>query len=213
MKRNSIICVLMAACCLSASAQTWEEWTQQKQTRIKRLLEQIVANKVYIEYAKKGYKIVSDGLHTIRDTKKGDFRIHLGHIDSLKIVNPKIKNWIKVADIITYQTRISNTGKQAIDAVRQSRQFTNAELGYCKKVFDNLLEECLKSIDELVMVITNGATEMTDDERIKRIEKIYLDMQDKSSFASSFSNEMSLLVIQRLTEQAELNYSKKLNGY
>ncbi len=210
---KTIFCLVLITCCLSVSAQTWEEWTQQKQTRIKRLLEQIAANKVYIEYAKKGYNIVSGGLHTIRDIKNGDFRIHLDHIDSLKTVNPKIKSWVKVADIITCQTHIIKTGKQAIDAVQQSGQFTNTEQDYCKKVFDNLLKECIKSIDELLMVITNGAIEMTDAERIKRIEKIYIDVQDKSSFAASFSNEMGVLAIQRLTEQTELNYSKKLNGY
>jgi len=51
----------------SANAQTWEEWTQQKKTKIKRLMEQIAANQIYIEYAKQGYKMVSGGLHTIRD--------------------------------------------------------------------------------------------------------------------------------------------------
>ena len=63
-----------------------------------------------------------------------------------------------------------------------------------------------------MMVITSGQLEMTDDERIKRIEKIYLDMQDKFAFTASFSNEMSVLAIQRLTEQTELNYSRTING-
>jgi hypothetical protein len=213
MKLKIIFCLLLSGCCVSASTQTLEEWTQQKQTKIKRLLEQIAANKVYLDYTKKGYKIVSGGLHTIRDIKKGDLKLHLGHFDSLKVVNPAIKGWIKVTDIILYQTRIIKTGKQALDAVKQSGQFSNEELNYCKKVFDLLLEECLKSIDELLLVISSGDTEMTDDERIKRIDKVYLDMQDKVSFASSFRNDMNLLALQRQNERTELNYSKILNAY
>jgi hypothetical protein len=192
-------------------AQNWEEWTQQKKTKIKRLLEQIAASKVYIEYAHKGYKIVTDGLHTIRDIKNGDFKLHLGHFDSLKVVNPQVKKWTKVADIIAMQLRIIKSVKQAVNAVRESGQFTSEELDYCKKMFDNLLEECLKNIDELVVVITSGELSMTDDERIRRIEKIYLDMQDKSTFTASFTNEMNVLAIQRLTEQTEINYSKRIN--
>lgn len=211
--RKAIIFFLLVASYQLSFAQTWEEWMQQKKTRIKRLLEQIAANKVYIEYAQKGYKIVTDGLHTIRDIKNGDFNLHLGHKDSLKVVNPKVKSWIKVADIITYQLRIIKAAKQTIDAVRESGQFTNEELDYCRKLFDNLLNDCLKSIDELMMVITSGQLEMTDDERIKRIEKIYLDMQDKSAFTASFSNEMSVLAIQRLTDQTELTYSRTINGH
>ena len=212
MKKLLVLAGLLSISLL-ATSQTWEEWTKQKKTRIKHLLEQIAANKVYIEYAQKGYKIVTDGLHSIRDIKNGDFHLHLGHIDSLKVVNPKIKNWAKVADIIAAQLRVLKSARNAINAVRESGQFTSDELDYCKNVFDYLLSECLRNIDELMMVITSGELEMTDDERVKRIERIYLDMQDKSAFTASFSNEMSLLAMQRLSEQTEINYSKKINGY
>lgn len=204
--------LVLITCCQISFCQTWEEWTQQKKTAIKRLMEQIATNQVYIEYAQKGYKIVSDGLHTIRDIKNGDFHLHLGFIDSLRMVNPKIRSWAKVADIIACQLRLIKSSKQALATARESGQFTNEELDYCKKVFDNLLNECLKNIDELMLVITSGELEMKDDERIRRVEKIYLDMQDKSAFTSSFTNEMSVLAIQRLTEQTELNYSKTING-
>jgi hypothetical protein len=210
MKRMLILCALTFSFHF-CSAQTLEEWTQQQQTKIKRLLEQIIANKVYIDYAKKGYKIVSSGLHTIRDIKNADFKLHLGFIDSLKVVNPNVKDWIKVSAIIVLQQRIMKTGKQALDAARQSGQFSSEEIRYCKNVVDNLLTECLKVIDELLLVITSGVTAMSDGERIKRIEKIYLDMQDKSSFAVAFSNDISVLAIQRLAERTELNYSKLLN--
>jgi len=115
-----------------------------------------------------------------------------------------------VAEIIAQQLRIIKAGKQALDFIRESDQFTSDELDYCKKVFDNLLEECIKNIDELLLVITNGQLSMNDDERIKRIEKLYLDMQEKSSFTASFSNEMSVLAMQRLTEQTEIDYSKRI---
>ena len=52
----------------------------------------------------------------------------------------------------------------------------------------------------------------TDDERIKRIDLLYTDMQDKYSFCQSFSEERSVLAMQRLSEQVEILMSKKLNG-
>ena len=211
--KSIIILILSFAFVTTNYAQTWEEWTRQKKTKIKRLLEQIAANKVYIEYAQKGYKIVTDGLHTIRDIKNGDFRLHLGFIDSLKVVNPKIKDGAKVAAIIAAQLHLLKVTKQAMDAVRESGQFTADELDYCKKVFDNLLDECIKNIDELFFVITSGEASMSDDERIKRVDRLYADMQDKSTFTASFSNEMSVLAIQRLAEQTELDYSKRIKGF
>lgn len=209
MRRIWILLLLLVvyAC---ANAQTWEEWTQQKKTKIKRLMEQIAANQVYIEYAQKGYKIVSGGLHTIRDIKNGDFRLHLGFVDSLKVVNSNIKNRARVAEIIASQFRIVKLGKQALGFIRESHQFTTDELDYCNKVIDNLLEECLKNIDELILVITSGELSMNDHERIERIAKLNFDMQEKLAFTASFSNEMSVLAIQRLTEQTEIEYSKKI---
>lgn len=206
------IFLLSIISCQFSFAQTWEEWFQQKQTAIKRLEEQIAANKVFIEYAKKGFKIVSSGLNTIRDIKQGDFDLHVGFIDSLKIVNPQIKKWAKVAGIIAMQLHIIKTSKQALIAVRESAQFTPDELDYCKNVFDHLIEECMRCIDELLMVITSGELEMTDDDRLSRIDQIYSDMQDKFSFTGSFSNEMSTLAVQRLSEQIEINYARTINA-
>lgn len=212
MKRAIALIVLISFAGISYS-QTWEEWTRQKKTKIKRLLEQITANKVYIEYAQKGYQIVTDGLHTMRDIKDGDFRLHLGFMDSLKIVNPKIKNSTKVAAIMAAQLRLIKVTKQALDAIQKSGQFTNDELDYCKRVFDQLLDECVQHLDELFVVITNGKASMSDDERLQRIDHLFADMQEKSSFTASFTNEMSVLAIQRMTEQTELDYSKRIKGF
>ncbi len=211
--RKLIFLVVLLSVGLFSRAQTWEEWTRQKKTKIKRLLEQIAANKVYIDYAQKGYQIVTDGLHTIRDIKDGDFRLHLGFMDSLKIVNPKIRNSAKVAAIMAAQLRLIKVTKQALDAVRESGQFTNDELDYCKRVFDQLLDECVQQLDELFVVITNGQASMNDDERMQRIDRLYADLQEKSAFTASFSNEMSVLAIQRMTEQTELDYSKRIKGF
>jgi hypothetical protein len=62
------------------------------------------------------------------------------------------------------------------------------------------------------MVITSNQLEMKDDERLKRVDKLYFDMQDKYSFCSSFSEEMGLLSVQRLGEQIEIHRSKLMNG-
>jgi hypothetical protein len=210
------IIVGMVVCIVSYSAlyaQTLEEWTQQKNTKIEYLLQQIAANKVYIDHLQKGYSIARHGLQTIQNSKGGEFNLHFDFFESLKNINPNIKNWTRVADIIIYQVRIVKAVKQAMRNIREAMQFTGDELDHCEKVFDNLLEECLKNLDELILVTTEGKLEMADDERMKRIDKLYTDMQDKVAFSSSFSNEMGILSVQRLVEQMEINFSKKQNGY
>jgi hypothetical protein len=197
---------------LPASSQTLAEWTQQTKTQKKYMLQQIAALRVFFNYAKKGYEVADKGINTIRTVKKGDFNLHDQFFTSLKNVNPKISRYVKVTDIIAYQVRIISQTKQTIQSIRETEQFTTDELDYCKKVFDNLLDESIKCIEELLMVITSDVLEMKDDERLKWVNKLYFDMLNKYSFCTSFSEEMGLLSVQRLGEQIEINRSKLING-
>lgn len=196
----------------SSNAQTFDEWFNQKATQKKYLLQQIAALQVYLGYAKKGYNIATSGINTIRNIKNGDFNLHRDFFNRLKNVNPAIRRYAKVADIIAYQAKIIKQTKVTLQQIRATKQFTEAELDYCKQVFDTLLDECIKTVEELILVTTSGELEMKDDERLKRIDGLYADVQDKYSFACSFSEDMGLLAVQRLGEQMEINRSKLING-
>ncbi len=212
MRMIVIIAIVMLVSFNEASAQTTQEWTQQKSTQKKYLLQQIAALRTYISYAKKGYDIVNKGVTTVNNIKKGDFNLHRDFFNHLKNVNPKISRYVKVADIVAYQIRITKQTKEAITGIRATKQFTAQEIEYCVAVFNTLLAECYKTIDELILIITDGQLEMKDDERLKRIDALYADIQDKYAFCSAFSEDMAVLTMQRLNEQVQINYSKILNG-
>lgn len=209
MKKFTLVIVLFSFQMLYA--QNWNEWFEQKKTQKKYLLQQIAALKIYLGYLEKGYDIANKGLKTIHEIKKGDFDLHSQFFNSLKLVNPNIQKWAKVADIITYELRIIKIAKENIGSMKANGRFTNEELDYCKMVFDNLLFECLGNIDELVMITTSGELEMKDDERMKRIDQFYEDMRDKYSFTCSFSNDISLLSFQRMDEQSAIDHSRLID--
>lgn len=206
MKKMLIVMLL----CISNTlfSQTLAEWTQQKKTKKKYLLQQVAALKVYFDYVQKGYKIAHQGLTTIGNINNGDFNLHSDFFRSLQLINPRIKNSAKVADIISNQLSIVKLTKQTLQHIRESKQFSNQELEYCKKVFDHLLYDCLQTIDELVFILTSF--QMTDDERLQRIDNLYISMQDKYAFAASFSDEAILLAMQRVRERAEVEDGKRL---
>ncbi|HMO60713.1 MAG: hypothetical protein QM725_07165 [Lacibacter sp.] len=211
--KKIIITVAFVALWLSPiTAQTSGEWFNQKSTQKKYLMQQIAALQVYISYAKKGYNIVSGGLNTIRDIKKGDLNIHNTFFNSLKAINPKIARYQKVADIISYQIRIIKQAKQTMAYIRETKQFSTEEIEYNRKVFDFLLQDCLEGINELLAIITSGELEMKDNERLTRIDKLYTDMQDKYTFCTVMSEDMALLAAQRMGEYWEIQKSKLING-
>lgn len=193
-------------------AQTWTEWFQQKKTQKQYLLQQIAALKVYAGYLSEGYLIVQNGLGLIQDIKKGDFSLHNNYFNSLVSVNPAIKRYSKVAAIIAIQLSIAKQTNNAIKNFSKANLFTDTEISYFKNVITNLLADCSKALDELYLLTTSGNLQMKDDERIKAIDGLYADMQDKQMFSQAFCTEATGLVVQRSREEYEMIISKQLNG-
>lgn len=210
--KKIIIIILLAICARGAKAQTFAEWFQQKKTQRKYLLQQIAALQIYTGYLQKGYSIARKGLTAIGDFKNGEFNLHVDYFNSLKNVNPRIKNYARVADIISFQVKIVQTYHQAYLRAKKSNAFNADEINYMFRAFDRLLDDCAATIDELITLTTSGKLEMKDDERLRRIDALYNDMQDKYTFAKSFSNQTIELAAARFKEKNDVQTGRLING-
>lgn len=212
MKKIFLFLLLLASASGNLQAQTLAEWFQQKKTQKKYLLQQIAALQIYIGYAQKGYQIAKEGLTTIGGFTRGEFNFHADYFNSLKVVNPEIKHYAKVAEIIGLQVKVVQNYNSTFRKLKSTDVFSNDELNYIRSAFSNLLDDCEKTLDELITVTTDGKLEMKDDERIARIDQLYLDMQDKFTFCNSFSNDAKLLAVSRIKEQPEVKISRAFHG-
>jgi len=210
--KKLLILFLLGMLATTTQAQTFAEWFKQKKTQKKYLVQQIAAMQVYIGYAQKGYTIASEGLSTIGDFKLGEFNLHTGYFNSLKNVNPKIKQYAKVADIMAMQVTIIQGYGRTRRHVRESGAFNGEELDYIMRVLGRLLDDCSNTLDELITVTTDGNPEMKDDERLKRIDILYKDMTDKYTFSQSFHNETMVLAASRIKENNDVRTSRVLYG-
>jgi hypothetical protein len=210
--KKIIILFLLASFTGGAKAQTFAEWFQQKKTQKKYLLQQIAGLQLYIGCIKKGYSIAQNGLTTISDFKNGEFHLHSDYFKSLKNVNPLVKNYSKVADIIFYQVQIVQTYRQAYKRIKKSNAFTPNEIAYMNRVFGRLMDDCYAAIDELIIVTTSGKLEMTDDARIERIDALYEEMEDKYSFLKSFSGETIAVADARAKEKNDVEDGRLIYG-
>ncbi len=210
--RIFIIIILVLGSIIDLQAQNFNEWFNQKKTQTKYLVDQIVALQAYISYLEKGYHISRDGLNLIGDIKEGEFNLHKNYFNSLKTVNPHIMKYPKIAGILSMQMGILSQQQATIGLSKESNQFTVEEIGYIKKVFENLEDEAEKDLDELQLIITNGQMQMTDDERIKEIDRIYNRVQEKYSFSKRFSDKVKLLAQQRKNGNKAAKELKALYG-
>ncbi len=208
------IMILITGMILStaAPAQTWDEWFKQKKTQKKYLAKQIVLLRLYLGYLKKGYEIADKGLTTIHNIKNGDFNLHRDFFGSLKNVNPHIKNSAKVADIIAFQVYIIQNIKRVNNFCKTNEYFTPEEIRYVAAVYSNMLFLCDASISELLTIIRSDETEMKDDERLVRIDKLYDDMLDKHAFVQSFDSDVRLIARERERETRSVERMHKQYG-
>lgn len=212
MKKILLALLVFVSAAGNLKAQTFAEWFQQKKTQKKYLIQQIAALQVYIGYAKKGYKIAKEGLNTIGGFTRGEFNLHTDYFNSLKSVNPEVRRYVKVAEIIALQVKIVQNYNRTYRQINSSDAFSEDELAYIGRVYRRLLDDCDKTLDELITITTDGRLEMKDDERIERIDKLYLDMQDKFTFSQSFSNDAISLAASRLKDKSDVQSSRVLQG-
>lgn len=170
----------------------------QKTAWIKNQIQQIALWEVHIIDLKKGYEIAKNGLDAIGAIKKSDFHLHLDRFNALGNVNPGIRRYTKAIEIVELHSVI----KKMVITSRDP---------YINSVWNHLLDGCTEDVSELDRVLTPGRYQLTDDERIARIDKLHADMEDKHAFARSFSVDIKILNLQQQKGLHEVQAGRLLN--
>lgn len=158
----------------------------------------------------KGYKILSDGYNKVRDVASGNYKLHEVFLDGLYIVSPEVKKYKRVGDIISCQLSILKEGKEAWQTFGSASVFQSSYRDYISRVLNNLYDGSLRNLSELTMVITSGSLRMSDDERLKAIDRIYGDVQGKLTFLRLFNIDTRTYMVNLIRESGENNGLQEL---
>lgn len=205
------LAILTASASLLASqcqAQTFAEWFSQKKTQQKYLLQQIATLQLYSSYLQKGYQIAGGGLGDITGSLQDELSLHTGYYSGLKTVNPALRDNAQLSDILTWQGDIL----KLVNQLNRARYLSRSEMQYLAKVKDALLANCNQQLTALQVLFTDGSLEMSDNQRISRLNAIHLAMQSNHRFAADFSSRVKLYGVQKRQEAGSLNSTKKLWG-
>lgn len=176
-------------------------------------IEKLAQFKQILSDMKQGYDIINNGYGTIKSISKGTFDLHNGYLTGLLGVSPAVRNYSRVADIISCETTILSEYKSAYRSFQGSGRFSPEELTYMGAVYKNLFNESLDNLSELTTVLTEGRLRMSDDERMENIDRIDRDMQDKLSFLRFFNRQAAALQAQRQREREEDQQMQQLYGH
>ena len=128
----------------------------------------------------------------------------------------KIKNTLaayqRIRQIMDKQIRIVDEYKRAWNLVRQDKNFTEAEIDYMYRVYKGILDESVRNLDQILLVINSFRTQMTDAQRLAiimqtgdRIEQNLIDLLE-------FNMNTYQLSLNRSKTQYEIERVKKLYG-
>ncbi|NII83129.1 hypothetical protein [Pedobacter sp. SG908] len=209
--RAFIVGVLVFVFCFGGAvqAQTFGEFFNQKKTQKKYLLEQIAALQLYLDYARKGYRLVDGGLQAIKNITNGEFSLHGAFISSLKTVSPSVRKNVKVAEILAYQISITRWFGEFKGNVLLSPDDQLYILG----VKAGVLADCSRDLESLLLVVTSGRLEMGEAERIRRIDLLYESMPDKAAFTADFIGKVEGLVRNRERDHLDILDLRRAYGF
>lgn len=205
--RKSVVLLVVLLNSLTGYAQSQE--VQQLLLNVEKLSQ----FKAILQNMYDGYKMLHQGYTTIKDIAEGSFSLHKTFLDALLQVSPAVRNYPKVGDIVALQTNLVKDYKAAFRQFSNDAHFTPGEIAYLGRVYQNLLQKSLESLEDLALVITPQRLRMNDEERLALIDTIYEQVAAQSSFLRGLTSSTWLLSIQRGSEKAEIQLSRKLRGF
>jgi hypothetical protein len=173
-------------------------------------IEKLTQFKAILSDMKQGYQIYQQGYGTISNLSKGNFNLHNLYLTGLMAVNPAVRNNPRVSQIIGQQNDILNEYQRYTNLFRQSGTFSQSELAYIVNVFNQVVKQSDANIDDLANATTAGKLRMSDDDRLRAIERIYNSSTDQLNFLRYFNRMAVLLSLQRSKDRNDLQTLKKL---
>ncbi len=175
-------------------------------------IEKLMQFKAILADMKTGYRIYQQGYGTISNLSKGNFNLHNLYLTSLMAVSPAVRNNPRIRQIISQQGDLLSEYQRYQSLFRQSGSFDGNELHYIDKVFDQLVRQSNENADDLANVTTANKLRMSDDDRLRTIDRIYNSSTEQLQFLRWFNRKAVLLSLQRSKELQQTQVLQRLYG-
>ncbi len=139
-------------------------------------------------------------------------KLYQEYYDELWKVKNTLAAYQRIRQIMDKQIRIVDEYKRAWNLVRQDKHFTESEIDYMYRVYKGILNESVRNLDQILLVINSFKTQMTDAQRLAiitqagdRIEQNFIDLLE-------FNMNTYQISLNRAKTQYEIDRVKKLYG-
>ncbi|MDT3402320.1 conjugal transfer protein TraI [Mucilaginibacter terrae] len=138
--------------------------------------------------------------------------LYRSYYDELARVKSILSDYKMVRRTISLQVQLIGEYKRAWALFSQDRHFQPAELHYMGNIYNGILRESVKNLDELVLAITNAQTSMNDGERLRLISHVAGALQTNLDHLRQFNGQNAALSYNRSRNSAERQQVQRLYG-
>jgi len=137
---------------------------------------------------------------------------YANYFDELWRIKTALAYYQRVKDIIEKQLQLVNEYKGAWALFKQDKNFTADELDYILEVYSGIMDESVKNLDQLSLVINAFVTQMSDAKRMEIINEVDHNLDENLNDLREFNNQNKMMSLQRASEKGDIETVKKLYG-
>lgn len=151
-------------------------------------------------------------LKEIADWGEKQRQLFKTYYDELWHVRSIIMYYQRVKDIVNKQAQIITEYKTAMALFQKDKHFNAAELSHISDVYLGMLNQSVKNVEELTLVINSLSTEMTDAARLAMISHADQAVSTNLADLRSFTHQNKVLSLQRAKDDSEIQTLRQLYG-
>ena len=137
---------------------------------------------------------------------------YANYFDELWRIKTALAYYQRVKDIIEKQLQLVNEYKGAWALFKQDKNFTADEMDYMQEVYNGIMDESIKNLDQLSLVINAFVTQMSDAKRMEIINEVDHNLDENLTDMREFNNQNKMMSLQRASEKGDIETVKKLYG-
>ena len=151
-------------------------------------------------------------LDEISDWTQKQKDLYKGYYEELAKVKSIITYYQRIREITKKQTQLVQEYERAWNLFKQDTHFKDSEIQYMERVYTGILEESVKNIDQIFLILDSFATQMSDLKRLEIINKAADQIDGNYDDLTMFNQQNILLSLQRAKTEADVNQVKQFYG-
>ncbi|WPV02149.1 conjugal transfer protein TraI [Mucilaginibacter sp. cycad4] len=151
-------------------------------------------------------------LNEISDWSQKQKDLYSNYYNELWEVKSVIAYYERIKDMTEKQASLVSQYEHAWGLLKTDKHFSADELNYMQSVYSGILQESVKNLDEILVVINSFKTQMTDAKRLELVNKAGDRIDSNCSDLKRFSNQNYILSLQRAKDENEVTTLKRYYG-